>query len=50
VTALYVVLVGVVVMMASAWVLALALCRAAQVGDEIADGWDHGLEWWKDRP
>jgi hypothetical protein len=49
-TALYVVLVGVVVMMASAWLLALALARAAQVGDEIADGWDHGLEWWKDRP
>jgi hypothetical protein len=49
-TALYIVLVGVVVMLGVGFALALAM--AAKVGDEIFQGWDHDhdRQWWKDQP
>jgi hypothetical protein len=38
--AVYVILVGVIVMWAAGFVLALCLAKSAQLGDEAAQRWD----------
>jgi len=49
VTAVQIVLIGVAVMWVGGIFLAARLAKAARVGDEIAEGWDNGLEWWKEQ-